>query len=83
MIHKLVRRGFEGPRRLLEEILKDAQKRGEIAPEVDAASIARFLIAAFHGLVLQLEWEPSLRPETFVGPLTSFVESLLVTSQPK
>lgn len=56
-IRRLVRRSFEEPRKLISEVLAAARTRGEIAEEVDTDALACFLIAAFHGLVLQREWD--------------------------
>jgi TetR/AcrR family transcriptional regulator, transcriptional repressor of aconitase len=55
-ILKLIRRGLSGPRILLRDIFLDAQKHGKISTQFDADAAARFLIAAFHGVVLQMEW---------------------------
>ena len=56
-IRKIVRRSFEEPRKLLSEVLIEAQKRGTIANWTDADALACFVIAVFHGLVLQREWD--------------------------
>jgi AcrR family transcriptional regulator len=55
-ILKLTRRGLKGPRTHLSDILREAQRRGEISNQLDPETTATFLVAAFHGLVLQAEW---------------------------
>ncbi len=56
-VRKIVRRSFEEPRKLLSEMLIEAQKRGAIAQGANAEALASFVVAAFHGLVLQREWD--------------------------
>jgi AcrR family transcriptional regulator len=75
-ILKLIRRGLKGPRTHLAGILRDAQRRGEISNEVDSEDVARFLIAAFHGLVLQAEWGEEIRPEQVNELLDRFLWTL-------
>jgi AcrR family transcriptional regulator len=55
-IRKVVRRSFEEPRKLLGEVLLEAQRQGAIADWADPDALACFVIAVFHGLVLQREW---------------------------
>jgi len=56
-VRRLVRRSFEEPRKLITEVLSSAQAQGAITDGIDADALARFLIAAFHGLALQREWD--------------------------
>jgi AcrR family transcriptional regulator len=56
-VRKIVRRSFEEPRKLLAEVFFEAQKRGVIGKQPDAGALASFVIAVFHGLVLQREWD--------------------------
>jgi AcrR family transcriptional regulator len=78
-ILRLVRGSFEAPLGLLSGILAEAQKRGEISKRVDAEATARFLIGAFYGLVLQVEWDNSnaLKVEAQIKLLDIFLESIL------
>src|SRR5580704_18310632 len=73
-ILRLVRGSFEGPLKTLSGILSEAQRRGEISGKVDAQATARFLIGAFHGLVLQVEWDNdnSLKVEAQIRLLDIF-----------
>ena len=75
-ILRLVRGSFEGPLRMLSEIISEAQRRGEISGKVDAEAAARFLIAAFYGLVLQVEWDGEMSLEPQIQLLDVFLESL-------
>lgn len=63
-IRKLVRRSFEEPRKLIFEVLSAAQKEGALATSIDLDALASFLIAAFHGLVLQREWDDRFSPDS-------------------
>jgi AcrR family transcriptional regulator len=59
-LEKVARDTFAKPYKLLRDLLTEGQRRGEIARRIDAGAMARFLIAAFHGLVLQTEWDERL-----------------------
>lgn len=63
---KAVRDGVDRPRRLLTELLRRAQKRGELAAGLEPGAAARVLIAAFQGLVLQQSWDETLDPAASV-----------------
>jgi TetR/AcrR family transcriptional regulator, transcriptional repressor of aconitase len=75
-ILKIARRGVNGPRKLLKAIISDAQRRKEIAKDVDPDAAARFMIAAFQGFVLQLEWDPQINAEPYMKLLDTFLKSL-------
>ena len=75
-ILKIVRRGVNGPHKLLKAIISDAQRRKEISKKVDADAAARFLIAALQGFVLQLEWDSQINLEPYMSLLESFLKSL-------
>jgi TetR/AcrR family transcriptional regulator, transcriptional repressor of aconitase len=62
-ILKLVRKGLRGPSAHLAGILREAQRQKDISTQLDPDTTARFLIAAFHGLVLQAEWEETVEVE--------------------
>jgi AcrR family transcriptional regulator len=55
-LQKVARDTFAKPHKLLRDLLTEGQRQGEIARRIDTDAMARFLIAAFHGLVLQTEW---------------------------
>ncbi len=75
-ILKIVRRGVNGPHRLLKAIISDAQRRKEISDGVDSDAAARFMIAAFQGFVLQMEWDGHIRLEPYLEILDAFLKSL-------
>lgn len=75
-ILKLIRRGVNGPQKLLSGILSAGQRRGEISDKVDPDAAARFLIAEFHGLVLQVEWDNHVKIEAQIQLLDNFLESI-------
>jgi TetR/AcrR family transcriptional regulator, transcriptional repressor of aconitase len=75
-ILQLVRRGINRPRKLLRDLLSDAQRRGTISAEVDPDATARFLIGAFHGLVLQREWDDRVGIEPYGELLDQFLASI-------
>lgn len=62
-IRKTVHRSFEEPRKLLSGVLSEAQKQGALAKWADPDALACFVIAAFHGLVLQREWDGKFSAE--------------------
>lgn len=82
-ILKIVRRGVDTPRRLLRELIADAQRRREVASDLDADALARFLIAAFQGFVLQLEWDPRTPVEPYVKVLDACLERWLPRPAPR
>jgi AcrR family transcriptional regulator len=75
-ILKIVRRGVNGPHKLLRAIISDAQRRKEISDGVDPDAAARFMIAAFQGFVLQLEWDSQIKVEPYIQLLDTFLKSL-------
>ena len=75
-LQKVARDTFAKPHTLLRDLLTDWQHRGEIARQMDADAMARFLIAAFHGLVLQSEWDERLA----IKPLLDIFDVLLVAA---
>jgi TetR/AcrR family transcriptional regulator, transcriptional repressor of aconitase len=75
-ILKIVRRGVDGPRKLLSAIISDAQRKGEISIEVDPNAAARFMIAAFQGFVLQMEWDRKINEQPYLRLLDTFLKSL-------
>ena len=57
---KAVREGVETPQRLLTDLLRKAQKRGEIARGLEPEPAARLVIAAFQGIALQRTWDHTM-----------------------
>jgi TetR/AcrR family transcriptional regulator, transcriptional repressor of aconitase len=75
-ILKIVRRGVNGPHKLLRAIIADGQRQKEISAEVDPDATARFMIAAFQGFVLQMEWDNQIKVEPYIQLLDTFLKSL-------
>lgn len=79
-IKMIVRRGVSQMRKLLSDIIADAQRRHEISPDVDPDAISRFMIAAFQGFALQMEWDNGLLVEPYIQVIDTFFKSLLLPS---
>lgn len=75
-IRRLVRRSFEEPRKLISEVFTAAQMRGEIEGRFDPQALASFVIAAFHGLVLQREWDDGFSVEPHKDLLNSLLKAV-------
>jgi AcrR family transcriptional regulator len=65
-IRRLVREGVDEPRAVLAEVIAAAQKRGELARQFDPDTLARMMIALFHGFVLQQAWDERLDAELYL-----------------
>jgi AcrR family transcriptional regulator len=59
-LQKVAKDTFAKPYKLLRDLFLEGQRRGDFSRHIDAGGMARFLIAAFHGLVLQTEWDEKL-----------------------
>ncbi len=77
-IRRVVRRSFDEPRKLISAVLDAAQKQGAIADSVDTGALACFVIAAFHGLVLQREWNEEFSAEPFKVLFNSLLQAVSV-----
>jgi AcrR family transcriptional regulator len=83
-IRRVVRRSFEEPRKLITAALIRAQRQGAIADLADPDALACFVIAAFHGLVLQREWNDKFSAEPFKVLLSSLLQAVSVRAdEPK
>jgi AcrR family transcriptional regulator len=76
-IHKIVRRGVDDTRRQLGALIATAQRRGEMPRDLEADALARLMIAAFQGFVLQLEWDAKARIEPYVEVLDLCMRRML------
>jgi TetR/AcrR family transcriptional regulator, transcriptional repressor of aconitase len=74
-IRRLVRRSFEEPKKLIAQVLSTAQKQGTITVSIDPDALASFLIAAFHGLVLQREWDDRFSSEAHKAIFDSLLQA--------
>jgi TetR/AcrR family transcriptional regulator, transcriptional repressor of aconitase len=79
-IRKIVRRSFEEPRKLMSEVLVAAQEQGAIADWADPDALACFVIAAFHGLVLQREWDDQFSVKPHKVLLNALLKAIAVSS---
>ncbi len=75
-IHALVRKNIDTPRKLLIELLRKGQKQGKVAKDLDVDAAARFLIALFYGLVLQVEWDQAVAVGAQAQLIERFLKSL-------
>jgi AcrR family transcriptional regulator len=66
---EIVREGVAKPLRLLTDLLRRAQRRGDVAGELDPKPTARLLIAAFQGLALQQTWDASVDARACVSAI--------------
>jgi TetR/AcrR family transcriptional regulator, transcriptional repressor of aconitase len=80
----LVRRGIDQPRTLLRALIAKGQRQQEIPRELDPDATARFMIAAFHGFVLQADWDHDVAVEPYLAVLEICLQRLLggMTSKP-
>jgi len=77
----LVRRGIDQPRRLLGALIASGQRRKEIARDLDPDATARLMIAMFHGVVLQLDWDDQMPIGPVVALLDTLIERLLAPAR--
>lgn len=77
-IRKIVEQSFAEPRKLISTLIVNAQKCGGIVDSVDADTLASFVIAIFHGFVLQNEWDKSFA----VAPRKELISLLLSAITP-
>lgn len=56
-IRKIVEQSFAEPRKQISDLFAEAQKHGALTKTVSTDALASFVIALFHGLVLQNEWD--------------------------
>jgi len=75
-ILRLVRRGVDRPRKLLANLVRAAQRRGELATALDPDAVARVMIALFQGFVLQQAWDPKARVEPYLEVVEALVARL-------
>jgi AcrR family transcriptional regulator len=80
-IREIVRRGIDGPRELLSKMITEAQNRKEIPKSLDPDATARFMIATFHGFVLQLDWDETVTVEPYLKILDRCLDALLASEE--
>jgi AcrR family transcriptional regulator len=72
----LVRRGVDRPRKLLANLVRAAQRRGELARSLDPDAVARVMIALFQGFVLQQAWDPKARVEPYLAVIAALIAGI-------
>jgi AcrR family transcriptional regulator len=70
--------GVSRARAALIRVIRRGQRKGLFKRELDAAAMARVLIATFQGFVLQAAWEPKQDLEPCFKLVTALVQSFLV-----
>lgn len=76
-IMRLVRRGVDEPRAMFAELIRTAQERGDISPDLDPDAAARVIIALFQGFVLQQAWDKKTEVEPYLAVVEATLEALL------
>jgi AcrR family transcriptional regulator len=71
-----VRRGVDEPRRLLAELVREAQARDELPPDLDPEGTARVMVALFQGFVLQQAWDPDADIERYLAAVELILSAL-------
>jgi AcrR family transcriptional regulator len=75
---RMVRRGVDEPRVMFAELVRDAQDRGELPPDLDPDAVARVIIALFQGFVLQQAWDKRAEVEPYLGVIEAALNALLL-----
>jgi AcrR family transcriptional regulator len=76
-VHELVMRGVTAPLAAISALVREAQQRGEIAPELDAEAVARVMLALFQGFVLQQAWDERADVATYLETAEAMVDALV------
>lgn len=79
----LMRRGVDEPRKLLAEMIRSAQRRGDFPANLDPDALARIMIALFQGFILQQAWDEQLSVEPYVATIQVVFQALLQQSSPR
>lgn len=80
-VMRLVRRGIDEPLRLLTQVIRDAQARGALVPQLDAESASRAMMAMFHGFVLQQSWDPDVAIEPYLAVIDAAIDAMVAPSR--
>jgi AcrR family transcriptional regulator len=79
---RVVRRGIDEPIRVLVEVLREAQQRGEVSANLDPESAARAVIAVFHGFVLQQCWDPRVKVAPYLTTVEAIIDGFVTEAAP-
>jgi len=72
-----VRLGFEQPRREIAQLIRGAQRQGQVGADLDADTLARTMVALFHGFLLQKLWDPELDVGAYLAVLERIFSALV------
>ncbi len=72
-----VRTGIGAVRAAIVDLVRRAQRTGQIRSEIDPEAVARVMIAAFQGAVLQVAWDDAPDLPAFGAVIDTLVRSLL------
>lgn len=78
----LMRRGVDEPRKLLSEMVRSAQLRGDLPTHLDPDALARIMIALFHGFILQQAWDEQVDIEPYIATIQAVFQALQQQSSP-
>jgi AcrR family transcriptional regulator len=76
-IRKIIMRGIDRGREVTALLIREAQERGELRPELDPDSTARAMLALFQGFILQQAWDARVDVAAYLETVEAFVDSLL------
>jgi AcrR family transcriptional regulator len=75
-IRKIIMRGIDRGREVTALLIREAQERGELPPELDPDSMARVMLALFQGLILQQAWDERVDVAAYFETVDAFVDAL-------
>jgi len=79
-IRTIIMRGIDRSREVMTLLIREAQDRGELPPALDAASLARAMLALFQGFILQQAWDERVDVTAYLETVDSLVDALAAQS---
>jgi AcrR family transcriptional regulator len=79
-IRKIIMRGIDRSREVMTLLIREAQDRGELSPALDAASLARAMLALFQGFILQQAWDERADVAAYLETVEALVDALAAQS---
>jgi hypothetical protein len=73
-------RGIDRSREVMTLLIREAQDRGELPSALDAASLARAMLALFQGFILQQAWDERVDVTAYLETVDSLVDALAAQS---
>jgi AcrR family transcriptional regulator len=78
----IIRQGVDEPRRLLADIVAEAQHRGDFPAGLASDAVARVMIALFQGFILQQAWdENGVEIEPYIEVIEAMIQGLVQNPQ--